>query len=51
LPMFSSVTQWSKKLSGILAEFTLINIVIYLVYGLHKTFDMQALKAHKSLKV
>ena len=36
LPSFSNVTQWSKKLSGILAEFTLINIVIYLVYGRDK---------------
>ena len=50
LPSFSNVTQWSKKLSGVLAEFTLINIVIYLVYGRDKTFDMQALRAHKSLK-
>jgi len=49
LPTFSSVTQWSKKLSGVLAEFTLINIVIYLMYGRDKTFDMQALRAHKSL--
>ena len=40
LPSFSKVTQWSKKLSGVLAEFTLINIVIYLVYGRDKTFDM-----------
>ena len=41
---------WGKKLSGVLAEFTLINIVIYLVYGRDKSFDMQALRAHKSLK-
>ena len=50
LPSFSNVTQWSKKLSGILAEFTLISIIIYLVYGRDKTFDMQALRAHKSPK-
>ena len=50
LQLFSNVMQWSKKLSGVLAEFTLINIVIYLVYGWDKTFDMQALRAHKSLK-
>ena len=31
---FSNITQWNKKLSGVLAEFILINnIVIYLVYG------------------
>ena len=28
LPSFSSVTHWSKRLRGILAEFSLINIVM-----------------------
>ena len=50
LPSFSSVMHWSKRLRGVLAEFSLINIVIYLVYGRDKTFDMQALRAHKSMK-
>jgi len=47
LTSFSSVADWGKKLSGVLAEFT---FVIYLVYGQDKSFDMQALRAHKSLK-
>ena len=50
LPPFDSVTQWDKKLSGVLKEFTLMNLLIYLVYGRDKTFDMQTLKAFKSLK-
>ena len=40
LPSFSSVADWGKKFSGVLAEFTLINIVIHLVYGQDKSFDM-----------
>jgi len=50
LPSYSSVADWGMKLNGILAEFTLINIAIYFVYGRDKSFDMQALRAHKSLK-
>ena len=38
LPPFSSITQWSK------------NLLLYLVYGHDKTFDMDSLKAFKSLK-
>jgi len=33
LPLFSNIMQWSKRLRGILAEYSLINIAIYLVYG------------------
>ena len=36
-----SVHSWSKKLGGILKEFTVINLLIYLVYERDKTFDMQ----------
>ena len=50
LPPFDSVTQWDKKLSRVLKEFTFMNLLIYLVYGRDKTFDMQSLKAFKSLK-
>lgn len=50
LPPFDSVRQWDKKLSGVLKEFTFMNLLIYLVYGRDKTFDMQILKAFKSLK-
>ena len=50
LPPFDSVTQLDKKLSGVLKEFTFMNLLIYLVYGRDKTFNMQTLKAFKSLK-
>ena len=51
LPEFSSVVEWGKQLDGILEDFTFMNLLIYLVYGRDKTFDMQSLKAFKSLKV
>ena len=50
LPPFSSITQWSKTLKGVLNDFTFMNLLIYLVYGREKTFDMDSLKAFKSLK-
>ena len=50
LPPFSSVTRWTKTLKGILNDFTFMNLLIYLVYGRDKTFDMDSLKAFKSLK-
>ena len=37
-----------KKLQGVLM---FMNLLIYLVYGRDKSFDMQLLKATKSLKV
>ena len=50
LPSFSSVTNWTKNLAGLLMEFTFMNLLIYLVYGREKTFDMQSMKAFRSLK-
>lgn len=50
LPSFSSVTNWTKNLDGMLVEFTFMNLLIYLVYGREKTFDMQSMKAFRSLK-
>ena len=51
LPPFSSVTaNLSKSLSGILKDFTFMNLLIYLVYSRDKTFDRHSLKAFKSLK-
>lgn len=50
LPGFSSVVDWEKRLNGILKDFTFMNLLIYLVYGQDKSFDMQLLKAFKSLK-
>jgi len=50
LPAFTDVVQWGKRIGGVLNEFTLINITVYLVYGRDKSFDMQSLLAFKSLK-
>ena len=50
LPSFCSITSWMKNLSGKLVEFTFMNLLIYLVYGRNKTFDMQSMKASRSLK-
>lgn len=50
LPGFCSVVDWGKRLSGVLKDFTFMNLLIYLVYGRDKSFDMQSLKAFKSLK-
>ena len=51
LPPFLSVTNWSKSLSGILKDFTFMNLLVYLVYSRRdKTFDMHSLRAFKSLK-
>ena len=50
LPPFSSVVDCSKSLGGILRDFTFMNLLMYLVYGKDKTFDMQSIKAFKSLK-
>ena len=50
LPPFSRVTQWSKILKGVLKEFICMNLLLYLVYGRDKTFDLDSLKALKSLK-
>ena len=47
---FASVTPWTKTLNGILMDFTFINLPIRIVYGRDKTFDMDSLKAFKSLK-
>ena len=42
-PPFLSVTEWSKNLNGVLKDFTFMNLLIYLVYGREKSFDMQSL--------
>ena len=49
LPPFSSVSEWGKKLDS-LKDFTFMNLLVYLVYGRDKSFDMESLKAFKSLK-
>ena len=48
LPSFTSIDSWSKQLGGKLKEFTFMNLLIYLVYGREKTFDIQSLKAFRS---
>ena len=50
LPPFSSVTHWIKTLNGVLNDFTFMNLLVYLVYCRDKTFDMDSLRAFKSLK-
>ena len=50
LPSFTSINSWSKKLGSKLKQFTFMNLLIYLVYARDKTFDMQSLKAFRSLK-
>ena len=50
LPPFSNVVDWSKSLGGKLKDFTFMNLLVYLVYGREKTFDIQSMKAFKSLK-
>lgn len=50
LPGFSTVTDWSKQRHGVLVDFTFMNLLLYLVYGRDKTFDMQSMRAFKSLK-
>ena len=37
-------------MKDVLKDFTFMNLLIYLVYGRDKSFDMQSLKAFKSLK-
>ena len=50
LPSFSSVDSWTKTLEGVIADFTFMNLLIYLACGRDKTFDMQSMRAFKSLK-
>ena len=49
LPPFSIISEWGKKLDS-LKDFTFMNLLVYLVYGRDKSFDMESLKAFKSLK-
>ena len=50
LPGFSSVTDWSKNWRGVLVDFAFMNLLLYLVCGRDKTFDMQSMRSFKSLK-
>ena len=50
LPGFSTVTDWAKQRRGVLVDFTFMNLLLYLVRGRDKTFDMQSMRAFKSLK-
>ena len=49
LPPFESVSSWSAN-SDPLPDFTFMNLYCYLVESKDKTFDMESLKAFKSLK-
>ena len=46
LPAYDSIANWKKDLKGVLKEF---HFMVYLVYSRDKSFDMQSLKAFKSL--
>ena len=40
LPGFATVTDWSKNWRGVPVHFTFMNLLLYLVCGRDKTFDM-----------
>ena len=40
----------NQDLKGVLMDITFMNLLIYVVYSRDKTFDMDSLKAFKSLK-
>ena len=42
--------QLTITLEGVIADFTFMNLLIYLVFGWDRTFDMQSMRAFKSLK-
>ena len=42
LPGFATVTDWSKNWRGVPVHFSLMNLLLYLVCGRDKTFDMQS---------
>ena len=51
LPSFDSVTEgWSKDFKAVLVEFHFMHLLTYLVYGRDKTFDMDSMRAFRSLK-
>ena len=50
LPKFADVQTWSKTIRGMLKDFTFMNLLVYLVCGRDKTFDMQSMRAYKSWK-
>ena len=43
LPGFATVTDWSENWRGVLVHFTFMNLLLYLVCGRDKTFDMQSM--------
>ena len=50
LPPFKSVTEWSKEFRSVLKTLHFMNVLTYLVYGRDKTFDMESMRAFRSLK-
>ena len=42
--------DWSKDFGAVVKEFHFINLLTYLVYGRDKTFDMDSMRAFRSLK-
>ena len=50
LPKFSEVDLWSKKISGVILDFTFMNLLENPFYRRNKTFDMELIWAFKPLK-
>ena len=50
LPVFTTMTDWAKQRHGVLVDFTVMNLFLYLVCGRDKTFNMQSMQAFQSLK-
>ena len=50
LPAFDAVAQLSKEFGSVVKEFHFMNVLTYLVYGRDKTFDMESMRAFRSLK-
>ena len=42
--------QWTKDFGSVVKEFHFMNVLTYLVYGRDKTFDMESMRAFRSLK-
>ena len=49
-PCHRFLSFWNGEKLDSLKDFTFMNLLVYLVYGRDKSFDMESLKAFKSLK-
>ncbi|XP_065186795.1 uncharacterized protein LOC135817518 [Sycon ciliatum] len=49
-PRFNEVQDWCKEFRAAVKRFHFMDLLTYLVYGRDKTFDMESMKAFRSLK-